>query len=258
MTDLIHGLAVVTCAEVELGRALALELVRRGIRVAGFGREHALEETADLAGPGFRPCHVDVSSAKEVSGMMDRLAHEMAPVTILINNASVHPRRDFLDETPETFMQTMALNLGSIVNCSHAALRQMVHTGQGRILNVFAAAETSPFPAQSAYVVSDVAARSFTRALRADIEDRFPDIIISDWITGPLALEPDHSDGSTSFQIAAAWGVELALWTDTSLRGSVWERDHELLPSRSFKRQIKDTLLMRPTKARCLGGARQN
>ncbi len=255
MTDLPQGLAIVTDAEAALGRSMVLELVRKGIRVAGFGQGQLLAETARLAGGGFQPCKVDVSQADEVSAVMEQLAREQAPVSILINNAAVHSRLDFLDETPRSFMHSVAINLGGMVNCSHAALRLMVQTGHGRILNVSSFADLAPLPASSAYVVSCGAARIFTRALRADIEDRFPDIVINDWIPGLPATRLDSVEGMASVRSAALWGVELALWKEASLSGTIWERDMEVLPLRSLRRRIKDTMLLRTRKPRWLSGA---
>lgn len=246
MMELIEGLAIVTGADAGLGRAMAIELVRRGMRVAGFGHTDGLAETAQLAGSGFQPCSVDVGSPEEVNAVVDRLALDIAPVTLLINNAAVLVRRDFLDETPQSFMRSVAINLGGVVNCSHAALRHMVQTGKGRILNVSPFADMSSTPASSAYVVSSGAARNFTKALRLDIEDRFPDIVINDWAPGIGASETVES--------AARWGVELALWNEATLRGTIWERDSELLPLRSLKVRIKDALRRRTRKARFLGG----
>lgn len=245
MINLTNGLAIVTGAGTGLGRAMAIQLVRQGIRVAGFGRRpEALGETAELAGPGFRPCVVDVSSPLEVSTAIELLVREVAPLTLLVNNAAVYPRRDFLDETPQSFMHSVAINLGGVVNCSHAALRQMVQSGGGRILNVSTFADLAPLPASAAYAVSKGAARIFTKALLADVADRFPDIVINDWMPGMLATEMGVADG-LSPESAARWGVELALWHDPSLNGTIWERNTELLPPRSLKGRIKDRLLFR-------------
>lgn len=253
MSDPTHGLAVVTGAGSGLGRAMALELVRRGIRVAGFGRRSvALAETARLAGAGFHACVVDVSSSEAVGATMDRLARDVSPVTILINNAAVYPRRDFLDETPHSFMHSVAINLGGMVNCSHAALTQMVLTGHGRILNVSTFADLAPLPASGAYAVSKGAGRILTRVLRADIGDRFPDIVINDWMPGVLATEMGMAEG-LSPETAAQWGVELALWRDPSLTGTIWERNMELLPPKTLKGRIKDMLLFRRQTPRLLG-----
>lgn len=253
MSDASTGLVIVTGAGTGLGRAMAVELVARGRRVAGFGRRpDALAETARLAGAGFHPCVVDVSDADAVDAAIDRLVLEGPPLSILINNAAVYPRRDFLDETPHSFMHTVAINLGGMVHCSHAALRHMVKTGRGRILNVSTFADLAPLPASSAYAVSKGAGRIFTRALRADIADRFPDIVVNDWMPGMLATDMGIAEG-LSPETAARWGVELALSSDPTLSGTLWERDTEVQPPQSLKTRLKNKLLLRASQPRRLG-----
>ena len=253
MSESSTGLVIVTGAGTGLGRAMAVELVAQGRRVAGFGRRaEALAETARLAGAGFQPCVVDVSDADAVDAAIDRLVLEGPPLSILINNAAVYPRRDFLDETPRSFMHTVAVNLGGMVHCSHAALRHMVKTGRGRILNVSTFADLAPLPASSAYAVSKGAARIFTRALRADIADRFPDIVVNDWMPGMLATDMGIAEGLRP-ETAARWGAELALSNDPSLSGTLWERDTELLPPQSLKARLKNRLLLRARQPRRLG-----
>ena len=253
MINPTNGLAIVTGAGTGLGRAMAIQLVQRGMRVAGFGRHvNTLAQTAQIAGPGFMPCVVDVSSPDDVSRAINRLAAaEAASIAILINNAAVYPRRDFMDETPQSFMHSVSVNLGGAVNCTHAALRHMIPAGQGRILNVSTFADLAPIPASSAYSVSKGAARIFTRSLLMDIGDRFPDIIINDWLPGMLATDMGVPHGLDPV-LAASWGVELALRNDRTLSGTIWERDLELLPPQSLKRRIKDFLLLRKKKPRRL------
>lgn len=245
------GLAVVTGAGSGLGRALAVELVRRGVIVAGFGRQLArLSDTGHLAGPGFIPVQVDVADTGAVAAAFAALP---GPVTILINNAAVFPRRDTLDETPASFMATVAINLGGVVACTDAALRQMVPAGRGRIVNVASFADIAPLPASSAYAVSKGAARIYTRALVADLADRLPQIVVNDWLPGMLATGMGVADGLDP-AIAARWGATLALWHDPGLTGTVFERDEEILPPRSLKGRIRDRLLLRPVRvARRLG-----
>lgn len=106
-----------------------------------------------------------------------------------------------------------------------------------------------------AIAVSKGAARIFTRALVADICDRFPGIVITDWIPGALATDMGIADGLDP-RIAAAWGVELSLWHDRSLTGTLWAGDTEHLPPRSFKRRMLDAALRRaPVPRRLVPGA---
>ena len=154
---------------------------------------------------------------------------DIGPVTRLINNAALYPRRDFLDETAETFMATIAVNLGGVVACTRAALTGMVDRGQGRILNVSTFADLTPLPASAAYAVGKGAARILTRALIADLGDRFPHIVINDWMPGMLATRMGIAQGLPP-ETAARWGATLALMDDPTLTGTTWEMDRELPP----------------------------
>jgi NAD(P)-dependent dehydrogenase (short-subunit alcohol dehydrogenase family) len=247
--------AVVTGAGGGLGRALAIELVRRGVTVVGFGRRlQALDETRRIAGPEFTPMVVDVADPAAVAAAFAALP---APVTLLINNAAVYPRRDILDETPGSFRDTLSINLGGVIACTDAALRQMVVTGRGRIMNVSTFADVAPIPTSAAYAVSKGAARIYTRAIVADLADRFPHIVINDWMPGMLDTGMGVTDGLDP-AIAARWGAELALRNDPSLTGTVFEMDREVLPPRSLQGRIKDRLLLPRRQAPRLGVGAQD
>lgn len=248
-----HGIAIITGAGSGLGRALAKHLTDDGFTVAGFGRRQAaLEETQAICGQKFLPIALDISKPGDVTQAIDDLA-ATKPLAMLINNAAVYPHRDFLDETPESFAATMNINLGGVVNCSHAALRQMVKTGQGRILNVATFADLNPLPTAGAYSVSKGAARILTRALIADLGDRFPGICIGDWMPGMLKTDMGIPDGLPPEQ-AARWGATLATHADPSLTGTVFEMDREVLPPRGLKGKIKDIVLLRRRKPRLIAG----
>ena len=237
-------LAVITGASGGLGRALALELVSRGVAVAGLGRRaDALEKIARDARGLFTPITVDVADAAAVAAAFSQIDTLGSP-TILINNAAVYPRRDILDETPNSFAATVGINLGGAVAATHEALTRMVQTGHGRILNVSTFADIAPLPASSAYAVSKGAARIYTRAIVADLHDRFPGIVINDWMPGMLATGMGIEDGLPP-ETAARWGATLALWHDRTLTGTVWEEDREIPPQRGLKTRIKDKLLLR-------------
>lgn len=256
MTDigamLKGGVAVVTGASGGLGRALALELCGKGMTVAGMARSgDGLAETAAMAGPDFHPIRADLSYAEAVIAAFKEI-RAIGPVTVLVNNAAVYPRRDFLDETGSSFMATIDTNLSGTVHATRAALEDMVTQGFGRILNVATFADLTPLPASSAYSVSKGAARIFTRAVIADLADRFPDIVIGDWMPGMLRTGMGIPDGLDPAQ-SAKWGAELALWHDPSLTGAVFEMDREILPPRSLKARIRDKLLMRRQVVRRLG-----
>jgi len=244
-------LAVITGAGSGLGRALATELCARGLLVAGLGRrEDALQETATLAGDSFTPVVADVSDPTQVRAAFETI-RTIAPVSILINNAGVYPHRDMLDETPESFMQTVAINLGGTVACTSEALKDMTEAGRGRILNVSSFADMHPLPCSAAYSVSKGAVSTFSRALVADLGDRLPKIVISTWMPGMLNTEMGLDDGLDP-AVAAKWGAGLALWDEPSLNGSVFEMDREILPPRGLKGRLKDAVRLKRRKPRLI------
>lgn len=243
------GTVVVTGAGGGLGRALCVEFARRGRTVVGIGRNSTtLDETRQLAGSGMRAIPLDVSDFDRVANCFAEIARDIGTVTTLVNNAAVYPRVDILSETPASFMRTIEINLGGYVACAHAALQQMKETGAGRIVNVGSMADLSPLPCSAAYSVSKGAARILTRALVADLSDRFPDIVISEWLPGILATTMGLPDGLDP-AVVAKWGVTLASDTDRSLNGVVFEQSYELMPPRGLKRKIADKVLRRRTRA---------
>lgn len=239
------GVAVVTGAGRGLGRELCTELVAQGVQVAGIGRDPAaLESLAAELGDAFLPVTADVADAGAIKQAFQVIRAAKGSPTILINNAAVYPRRDILDETPESFAQTMNINLMGVFHCCHVALPDMVANGYGRIVNVSTFAHVAPAPVSAGYSVSKGAAQTLTKSLVADLGDRFPDIVINDWIPGELATEMGRPGGLPPKK-AAAWGVRLALWHDPMLTGRLFDMDVEFLQPISLKRKVLNKLIGR-------------
>ncbi|CUI86432.1 SDR family oxidoreductase [Cognatishimia activa] len=240
-----EGIAVVTGGGSGLGRALVIELSRAGFTVVAIGRRlPAIEETASLAPGSVLPVQLDVADASAVTSAFEKIIEEHGPIALLINNAAVYPQQDILDETTESYFETQNVNFGGVVACSLAALKDMTERGKGRILNVATFADLNPLPGASAYSVSKGAARIFTRALIADLSDRFPGIVINDWMPGMLATEMGIPNGLAP-DAAAKWGAELAQRMEPSYTGATFEMDTEILPPRGLKQKLKDRLFMR-------------
>ncbi len=246
-------IALVTGAGRGLGRALCLELASRDMTVVALGRKHSdLETLANAAPTGtIVPVIADVADPESVKAAFRQTAETVGPVDTLINNAAIYPHRDFLDETPESFAQTVSVNLFGISTCSMCALDQMTQTGFGRIINVVSFADVRPAHLSSAYSVSKGAARILTRAMVADLGDRFPNIVISDWVPGALKTEMGVPDGH-DVETAARWGAAFALWRDPSLNGSTFFENREHLASVSFKRRLLNRITGQRVTARTL------
>ena len=250
--DIIRqGPAIVTGAGSGLGRALAHKLAAQGIAVALIGRKDAtLAETASANPDKLFPFVSDVANAEQTHSVIKQIAETLGAPRILINNAAIYPRRDTLDMPSDAFMETMGVNLGGVVHTTQATLPFMIKDGIGRILNVATFADMTPLPMSSEYSVSKGAARIYTRALIADIGDRFPDIVVGDWMPGMLATQMGIEDGLAP-DVAAGWGAALALMHDPALTGTTFEMEREILGGSGLKRKLKALLtLSRPQQPR--------
>lgn len=237
MQDAMTELAVVTEASWGIGQAVAEALARQGVRVAGLSRTAFVPEVA-----GILPVVADLRDAADVARAFAGIRTRLGPATILINNAETYPDRDLLDETPDSFMDSIRLNLGGAFACCHAVLPDMVAQGRGRIINVVTFADVRPVPLAAGYSVSKGALRILTRALVADLGDRFPGIVITDWVPGTHTPRKGIPDGVDP-KLAAEWGARLALMKTPEINGMVFLQDHEHAPPRSFNGRVKDRLL---------------
>jgi NAD(P)-dependent dehydrogenase (short-subunit alcohol dehydrogenase family) len=237
--DPAPAIALVTGAGRGLGRALALELTQRGMTVAALGRNLVdLNALVDEAPAGrILPLVADVADPIALTAAFNEIDYRLGPLDTLINNAAVYPHRDFLAETPASFAATMSVNLGGTATCAMLALERMVQTGRGRILNVTSLADIRPTHLSSAYSVSKGACRILTRAMVVDLADRFPDIVINEWIPGVLNTDMGLAEGNDP-KLAARWGAALALWRDPAITGATFIEDREQLSVLSWKRRL--------------------
>ncbi|MGL4238952.1 SDR family NAD(P)-dependent oxidoreductase [Tabrizicola sp.] len=230
-------IAVVTGASGALGLALTAALARRGVVVAGIA-------AAPVAAEAEAVLHVvaDVGDPAAVTRAFDEIRAQLGTPTIMINAAEVYPHRDILDETPASFMETVQINLGGAFNCCHAVLPDMVAAGKGRIINIVTFADIQPAPLAAGYSVSKGAMRILTKSLVADLGDRFPGIVINDWVPGTHTPRRGIPDGVDPL-VAAEWGASLALLREPAINGIVFLQDREHLAARSFKRRVKERVL---------------
>jgi NAD(P)-dependent dehydrogenase (short-subunit alcohol dehydrogenase family) len=136
-----NQVAVVTGGSRGIGRATALLLAKRGAAVCVnyAARSDAAEAVADeIRKVGGRAIAVgaDVADDAAVRSMVDRVATELGPVTILINNAGI-PHSSTLDTYDhQQFEHLHRVNVGGVINTTRAVMGSMRARRYGRIVNV--------------------------------------------------------------------------------------------------------------------------
>jgi 3-oxoacyl-[acyl-carrier protein] reductase len=167
---LVGKSALVTGAQQGIGRAVAVALARAGADVGVNyldDRDAAARVVAEIRGSGRRACLVqgNVARAKDAEAMVDAVARELGPPAILVNNAGVFPRVEFLSMTEAEWDHVLDVNLKGSFLCAQAAARRMVDAGlAGAIVNLASVAMRGT-PLGVHYSASKAGVMGLTRAM---------------------------------------------------------------------------------------------
>lgn len=172
MTNADSKTALITGGARGIGRAVALDLARRGWNVAICYRTSAREaaEVADAAkGSGVKALALqcDVSDAEAAAAMVERMEKEWGRIDALVNGAGPYHRVDLLKESVEGWLSMFDNNLHPIFYLSRAVLPGMSARQWGRIVS-FSMANADQMIAQpnlTAHYIAKMGVLVLTRTL---------------------------------------------------------------------------------------------
>lgn len=164
---------VVTGAGSGIGRALALELVRRGAKIAisDIDRE-GLDETAAAAtalGGDVKSDLLNVAEREAFLAYAEDVHAHFGPANIVINNAGIAFTGDIEESTFKDHDRVMEVDFGGVVNGTRAFLPQLIASGDGHVVNISSIFGLFSMPSQSAYNAAKFAVRGFTESLRQEM-----------------------------------------------------------------------------------------
>ena len=118
-----------------IGAATAARFLEEGSSVVVLdrdakGRKQIQDQLPKLAGT----VDADVSNLKQVEAAFAEAVRIMGGVDVLINNAGISIRHNFLDITPEEWDKIIAVNLTGVFYVAQTAARHMWERGNGVIL----------------------------------------------------------------------------------------------------------------------------
>ena len=164
--------AIVTGAARGIGAAIALRLADDGWSVGVLDLdEAACRGTVDaVTSLGVRAIGVgaDVSQAEDVSAAVDRIAAELGPPTVLINNAGITRDNLLFRMDQQEWDAVMAVHLRGAFLMSRAAQRYMTEASWGRIVNL---SSTSALGnrGQANYAAAKAGMQGFTKTLAIEL-----------------------------------------------------------------------------------------
>ena len=189
----------VTGAGNGVGRAVTLEALRRGARVAAVDVSQAgLEETVRLAGAGDRlSIHaIDITDRRAVMVLPAAVAERLGPVDGLVHCAAIiQPFVRVKDLDDAAIERVFDVNWWGTLHLTRAFLPVLLDRPEGHLVNVSSVGGFIPVPGQTIYGASKAAVKLLTEALRA--ECRGTRVRVTVVIPGGMATNMPANSGVT-------------------------------------------------------------
>ena len=171
--------AFVTGASRGIGRAIAIQLAGDGYDIVGNAttydpgdRERGLAETqvrVKERGAAFLPAPGDIANLAAHDDLLSASTDRFGSVDVLVNNAGVGERVDFLETTPENFDRVIGVNLRAAFFLTQCFARHMVEqVAQGRatrpaIVFITSISVDTSSPTRAEYCVSKAGLSQLTQ-----------------------------------------------------------------------------------------------
>jgi 3-oxoacyl-[acyl-carrier protein] reductase len=130
----------VTGAARGIGAAVAKRLARDGLVVGVIDLSEedcaGTVEAIRAGGGSAIAAAADVADEAAVTAALARVAAELGPPTVLVNNAGVGPRADLVEMTTEQWDTVLGVNLRGPFFATRAVVPYMIDAGWGRIVNM--------------------------------------------------------------------------------------------------------------------------
>jgi pteridine reductase len=185
--------ALITGSAKRIGRAVAIELARRGARIAVHYRSepHEAEQTLQMirtaGSDGVLFC-AELTDNAAIEQMFQGITEAFGGLDILINSASVFAPATADKTTPELWDSQLDSNAKAPFFVAQHAARLMQARGQGKIVNIADVAGEVIWPGYFAYSVSKAALIAVNRGLAKSYS---PQIQVNAIAPGPV-LFPDY------------------------------------------------------------------
>jgi 2-hydroxycyclohexanecarboxyl-CoA dehydrogenase len=152
--------ALVTGGAGGIGAATAARLAAEGaeVWVADIAVEGAERVAGEIAGHALELDVTDLVAARSA-------AEAVGALDILVNNAGTDEFGFFTYTSPEQWERVLAINLGGVLNCTHAALPAMQQAGYGRIVNISSEAGRVGSKGSAVYSAAKGGIIAFTKAI---------------------------------------------------------------------------------------------
>lgn len=153
-----------------IGQATAARFLEEGSQVCVLDRSAEARARVLKELPGLTAAiDADVASLDQVQAAFAQAVEYMGSVDVLINNAGISIRHDFLDITPDEWDRVLDVNLKGVFYMAQTAARHMVDKGSGVIINTASTAGNIGYPHYADYSASKGGVIGLTLAMSLEL-----------------------------------------------------------------------------------------
>ena len=166
-------LAIVTGAARGIGRAIVLELLKQGRKVAGLDLNAEqlgeLEKVAAEAGYSVITRQVDITQTEKLTEVLEKLAEEHGGIAILVNNAGITRDRLMIQMDDDDFDKVIAVNLRAAFVATRVAARSMVRNKFGRLVHISSVAGVMGQAGSTNYAASKAGLIGMSKSIAREV-----------------------------------------------------------------------------------------
>ncbi|XVE91029.1 hypothetical protein DITRI_Ditri20bG0123200 [Diplodiscus trichospermus] len=197
-----------------LGRALALELSKRGHSVIGCSRAQDKLNSlqSELSSPERHLLlNVDVRSNSSVEELARIIMEKKIVPDIIVNNAGTINKNNRIWEVPaEEFDAVIDTNVKGIANVMRHFIPLMIPKGRGIIVNMSSGWGRSGAALVAPYCASKWAVEGLSRAVAKEVPDGFAVVALSPGVINTEMLQSCFGNSASVYQTPEAWSLKAA------------------------------------------------
>ena len=173
MFQLSGRTALITGASGGIGSAIAKNLSQQGAHVILHGtRAGRLEELASEIGTNVSVVTANLSDREAVGGLVSEAAKATGAIDILVNNAGITRDNLFMRMSDEEWQSVIDVNLTATMKLCKGALRGMMKSRWGRIINISSIVGATGNPGQGNYAASKAGMVGMSKSLAYEVASR--------------------------------------------------------------------------------------
>jgi 3-oxoacyl-[acyl-carrier protein] reductase len=142
-----------------------------GTATTQAGADRITKAIAQAGGQGAGRV-LDVRDAAACAALVEAVASQVGPVSILVNNAGVTRDNLLMRMKDEEWDEIQATNLKSVFVLSRAVIRGMMKARAGRIVNISSVVGHTGNPGQANYAAAKAGLAGFSKSLAREIGSR--------------------------------------------------------------------------------------